>query len=640
MEDLGDERILKDSYKIPLSSILCVLLVGIIVYANTFTAPFTFDDFESIPKNSTIANLANFYANSTGYDFLPNRYVTYLTFALNYHFGGLDVFGYHGVNLLIHLLNALLVYLLLQLTFRTPFLVNRVHDLPVDKDLPNFSSGHSSAYLKPSVFIPLFAALLFVVHPVQTQAVTYIVQRATSLATMFYLLAMVLFCLARLSVAQLSSCDQRSEEKAVVGGEGGSVKSIFLIVGSVIAAVLAMKTKEIAFTLPLAAVMYEFCFFPGLWKRRLLHLLPLLATMLIIPLTILDPGGEASVEAPLDIGESLRVDSDISRSAYFFTQLRVIVTYLRLLVLPYNQNLDYDYPVYQSLLSLPVFLSFLLLVTLVVLAVYLSGVLRHSSCSGPFRSYSARCESRLIAFGLFWFFLTLSVESSFIPIVDVIMEHRLYLPGFGWATVLATVAFLAVRQCSKLIVRRLIISGAFSLLLLLGLMTWQRNHLWQDPVRLWSDVVAKSPFKSRSYNNLGFALTDNGRYKEAISNLSRAIELAPDHPHAYNNLGRAYILNGQVKDSLPVLKIAIMLDPEYVDAYISLAAAFNQLGQYLNTMALLEKNFTLISYRVEASYHLAVAYASLGYDEAFRKQLTIVNRFDPELATELRGFFP
>lgn len=604
-------------------AILLVLATGIVVYSNTFQVPFVLDDNRAIARNDVIWSLDNF---GSGYNFLPNRYVAYLTFALNYHFGGLDLPGYHAVNLAIHLACALLVFALLLMTFLTPFF--RVRGGNSDLDLDSGQSS-TSTFSSPRAFIPLFAALLFVAHPVQTQAVTYVVQRITSLATMFYLLSVVLYVAARL---RLEARGTRHEEKGT--SHESRVTShgfLFLFAGSVFSAILAMKTKEIAFTLPLAILLYEACFFRGPWKRRLLCLLPLLATLPIVPMTVLDVGGTSSDiqpsagQAGLSLGDQLRADSSVSRLDYLFTQFRVIVTYLRLLVLPVNQNLDYDYPVYTTFFTPPVFLSFLLLTALFALALYLW-----------FSSSLEPRASRLISFGILWFFLTLAVESSLIPIDDVIMEHRLYLPVFGAVTAFAAAFWLVAERLTGVAGGRLLVSVAALLALGLGLATWQRNQVWGDSVRLWQDVAAKSPNKRRALNNLGVALTDAGRPSEAIETLSRAMALKPLSLNVYNNLGKAYIMNGQSEAALPLLKKAIELDRQASDSYINLAMAYNQLRQFLNTIALLEQNRHWIGDRVEAHYHLGVAYAFLGYREAASRKLEIVEGRDPVLAADLR----
>jgi hypothetical protein len=650
-----------------LPATLLVLSAGIIFYSNTFQVPFVLDDVDSISRNDIIRSLGNFYANRSGYEFLPNRYIAYLTFALNYHFGGLDLFGYHAVNLAIHLVSSLLVYTLLRLTFRTPFFQGREERAGSGLDP---TSTFYASHLTPHAFIPLFAALIFVAHPVQTQAVTYVVQRITSLATLFYLLSLVLYVAARLrfesrvpSPGSRDSKDLRTETFDLGPGTSDSglwtrTAPVLLLAGSVLSAVLAMKTKEISFTLPLAIVLYEVCFFRGAWKRRLPCLLPLLATLPIVPATIIDisGGSESGIlsytgETGLSLGEQFRVDTGISRLDYLFTQFRVVVTYLRLLIFPANQNLDYDYPVYTTFFSPPVFLSFLLLAALLGLAGYLFWRTRYSrikqvengsgSEEKPFPQPQPGFSStflpnlRLVSFGILWFFLTLSVESTFIPIVDVIVEHRLYLPGFGAAVVLSTFLCLVGEKIARPSAQQLLGLTAVTLVVALGFATYQRNHVWRDPVRLWEDIVSKSPGKARVYNNLGAVLTEAGRMPEAIESLMRGIALDPSHPDAYYNLGRVYYLIDRNLEAVPLLKKAIGMDLYYSEAYITLAASLNQLKRFRETVVLLEQNLDRIGERVETHYHLGVAYAFLGERQAAREKLAIVSPRDAVLAEDL-----
>ena len=167
---------------------------------------------------------------------------------------------------------------------------------------------------------------------------------------------------------------------------------------------------------------------------------------------------------------------------YFLTQFRVILTYIRLFILPYNQNLDYDYSVSTSFFQIKTFFSFLAL-----LGILLSGVLL-------FKKY------RLISFGIFWFFLTLSVESSIIPISqNVIFEHRTYLPSFGF--------FLALTGAFYYFFREKYLKIAVIIILMIAavntVLTYQRNKIWKTEYTLWNDCVKKSPDKARANNNFG-----------------------------------------------------------------------------------------------------------------------------------------
>jgi protein O-mannosyl-transferase len=247
--------------------------------------------------------------------------------------------------------------------------------------------------------IALFAALMFVSHPLATQSVTYIVQRLASLATLFYLLSLALYVKGRL------------------GADNKDTLIFFSYAGSILCAVLGMLTKEIVFTLPFVLILYEFSFMKtDTWKidlkdRGIQIPVIILGTFIVIFFLNFSFGIFNPIPPLPDQG----YDYPITAREYLLTQFSVILTYIRLFIVPVNQNLDYDYPIAHSLLEWHPLLGVLSLAVIIVLGIFL------------FRRY------RLISFGIFWFFLTLSVESSIIPISqNVIFEHRTYLPGLGF----------------------------------------------------------------------------------------------------------------------------------------------------------------------------------------------------------------
>ena len=382
-------------------SLLAIIILGTIIYSNTFDASWHFDDHTAIVENYNIRNL-----KATAAAVGASRWIGFTTFALNYHFGKLDVFGYHLVNIGIHLISAILVYFLVLLTLKTPYLK--------DSSISRYTASLSLA-----------SALIFVAHPIQTQAVTYIAQRFTSLAALFYLLSLVLFIKARLQNLR--------------GAKFYSPSHLGCYLGSLLAAFLAMKTKEITITLPAIILLYEFFFFsPSLrsFLKKLVYLTPLLLTFFIIPLmryrlTLFGMAGGTFIgiaEVGDVIGDATQETSSLSRTDYLLTQFNVITTYIRLLFFPVNQNLDYDYPISRTLFEFPTLLSFLFLTSVVAFGGWM------------FK------KSRLISFGIFWFFITLSVESSIIPIRDVIFEHRVYLPSVGFVIFLTVAIYQMMEQ--------------------------------------------------------------------------------------------------------------------------------------------------------------------------------------------------
>jgi len=646
----------------PVIRVILIFALGLLVYSNTFHAPFVFDDENSIEENIIIKNLGHFGIDSIGYKKYPTRFIGYLSFAINYKFGGLDVTGYHIFNFLVHLANALLVYFLILLTFRTP--------LMKDSSL--------SLYSIPLAF---FSAVFFMVHPIQTGAVTYIVQRLASLATMFYLLAVCFYARARLFIDP---------------GESKYRKAIPLYLLSIVSSILGMKTKEIAFTLPIVIAIYEFSFYEGKVGQRLLYLLPFLFLLPIIPVTLLNidkPVGEILS----DVSDVTRVKTTVSRWDYLVTQFSVITTYIRLMFLPVGQNIDYDYPISRSIFTPRAFLSFVFL-----LGLFSTGVVLF------FRSRKNSHRSlRLLSFGILWFFVTISVESSLVPIIDPIFEHRMYLPSVGVILAVIVAAAILARSLLGGYFEKVLISIAVIIALALSVATYRRNTVWSSPVSLWEDSTRKSPDKDRphynlgvallsagrnaeaerslleaieispddakSHNNLALALSKQGRHAEAIDVYLKSIAIEPEHEKSYNNLGIALIKTGRQEEAIAMFQKSIDIQPAFAEPYfnlgrlyldmgkygeaasmlrktiarkpdhfgarITLAATYNQTGEYGNAVAVLQANIPMLKDHPAAHYNLGVAYYGLGNMNNAKRELEILWGLDPRLASDLETVF-
>jgi tetratricopeptide (TPR) repeat protein len=525
-----------------------VLFVALLAYSNSFTGAFVFDDLQHVRDNLRIRDLGALFTWQ-GYLPLRHRFVGYVTFAVNHALGGLQVANYHVVNFAIHAANTALVYALVLLGFRTPRL-------------------RESALAPSAQAIAVFAAALFATHPLQTQAVTYVVQRFTSLSTLFYLLTVVLFLRWRL------------EGEAHAGRARGTLLYAALLV----AAVLGMKTKEISFTAPLAVVLCELTFFGPLpWSRRL-FLAPILATMLIIPASYLGgalgsgAGASAAGGALGVVGDATRVQSTVSRTDYLLTQAPVVLAYLRLLAWPAGQNLDHDLPVAHRLLEARVLGSALVPVALAALAAILYRRTRPGAARG-----GVDPGARLVAFGIAWFFLGLAVESSFVPIVDVMNEHRVYLPSVGmFVAVGCASAFLFQRVDARRAARALVI-GAAVLSAVLAVATFRRNRVWASELSVWADTAAKSPGKARPHMNLGSALCLAGHVEEGARELRRALELGVDSEtdaaYARAQLGAAFVALGRPAEAEPELREAVRLKPTDPEAVFNLALVLTKTGR-------------------------------------------------------------
>ncbi|MBI5196779.1 MAG: tetratricopeptide repeat protein [Nitrospirae bacterium] len=630
--------------------ILLILILGLLAYSNTFNVPFQFDDRGYIVDNPIIKDFKYFknpFASAKLHDSFysysfKNRFISDFTFALNYKIHGLNVAGYHVVNLLIHLINALLVYWLVLMTLKSG-----VRSQESEFSSQNSEKAISSEQLAVSnkltanrypltagislfptscSLLALFSALIFISHPVQTEAVTYIYQRFTSLATMFYLLSLVMYVKWRLKAEQQSSrTAEQQVNKTALAILRCRTSALLLYCAGLLSAVLAMKTKEIAFTLPIIIVLYEIFFFSKSqiqqstvnsqqstsrltsYVSRFLYLLPFLLTLLIIPLSY--TGINKSGADLLHVVDKAARTSAIPRIDYLFTQFRVIVTYLRLLFLPVNQNLDYDYPIYNSFLNSNVFLSFLFLLSVLGLGVYL---FYYSKKLSSFNLHPSTL--RFTAFGIFWFFITLSVESSVMPLEDVIFEHRLYLPSIGLIIAFVSAVFYFSLRLTPYASRLTLLTLA-AILIVFSIAAYQRNAVWQNEIALWEDIAKKSPGKARVHSNLGSLYITNGMTDKAVSEFQQAVSINPDYIEARKNLITAYINKEALDDALDELITLSNLIPGNANIFTPIGGIYIKKGEPDKAIEYLNQALLLNPQHINALTDLGIAYASKGWND-------------------------
>ncbi|GAO02331.1 transmembrane and TPR repeat-containing protein F38B6.6 [Anaeromyxobacter sp. PSR-1] len=574
--------------------IAALLALGALAWANALTCGFVFDDLPSIVHNPDIRQLGGYLPGGHGYLGRPNRWVGYLTFALNYRAGALAPAGYHAVNVAIHLATACLVYGLAVLLLRTPRLAG------------------SRVARSPRAFA-FVAAALFACHPLQAQAVTYVVQRLTSLATLFYVGSVVLYLWARLAPA-----DARRRRVAAYAG-------------SVASAALAARTKEIAVTLPAALALLELAFLDGRPRRRALALTPFALVALSIPLTLI--GVRTAIGAGVSdvlsaAASAARVQTTLGRLEYLATETTVVVEYVRLLLLPVGQNVDHVHPTHLSFLDGPVLLSSAGILVAAGLALY-----------AVVRRLRDDAMAALAGFGVLWFLLALSVESSVFPIVDVMNEHRVYLPSVGFFLAAAVaIGWGAARLVPARAGGASVVAGAV-LAAVLAAGTQARNRVWESQLTLWADAARKSPGSPRPLNNLGVALEGAGRRDEAEAAFLAAMRIDPGHAESCYNLGRLYLESGgALDDAIALFRRAIALRPDYPEAYANLGAALVRAERYPEAAQVLGDAGAMLGTSAEAAFNLGVARVMLGDAEGARRQIEALRAASPELALRLETF--
>lgn len=472
------------------------------------------------------------------------RPVAYLSFHLNHALGGFDPAGWRLLNVLIHAGNGLLLYLLIRRLLR---------------DDPKAD------------MTALTAAVLFTVHPMATESVTYIVQRFTSLAALFYLLALW---------AHFQAND---------AGQPARVRWRVL---SVAASVLGMLTKECAATLPVMAVLLDVVVLRTPMKAALRRGASLLITLPVVPLMVL-LATWAQHEGELTWGNAMYVANSrhqpIPHWHYLLTQFSVVANYLRKLVFPMGLNLDPAWPLSTSVLDWPVLRS-----------AFLFMVVLGAAGWAWWRQREDRLVACLFAF-VVWFFATISVSSGLVPLPDLMAEHRAYLPSAG---IFIAVACLVHRVLSARQAVIALVTGS----VMLSAFTVQRHYVWRTSVSLWEDTVAKSPGTFRPLANLAYQYMLAGQSARAITTYSRALEIDPGFVKGRINLAVLLSNSGLHRDAEKEMERLIEQHPELArDAMVVRTLSAAKIGRGRSDEAVQVIEAAAKKAPAEAWPHLALA---------------------------------
>ncbi|MBE2216024.1 MAG: tetratricopeptide repeat protein [Opitutaceae bacterium] len=441
---------------------VALLAVGLgVAYHNSFSVPFVFDDQGSIEDNPTLGSFATALVppRDSGVT-VSGRPLLNLSLAVNMRLGGLDVRGYHAVNLAIHFLAALTLFGVVRRTLQWPI----------------FSEG----LRREASLVAGGATLFWALHPMQTESVTYIVQRAESLVGLLFLFTVYAFIRAAATPSRAWAA------------------------AAVVTCYLGMTAKEVMAAAPLVLVLYDRTFVSGTfreaWRRHgRLHLFFASGWLILLALVI----ASGSRGSTVGYGAVTWLD-------YVLTQGPGITTYLLRAIVPVHLVFDYGAVLDRRWL---IVLSGLAVVASIVVA---TGVLLQRKPRAGFLGA--------------WFLLILAPTSSVIPVVSqTLAEHRMYLPLAAVAVAVALAArhFLGRRAWPIL--------GAIAVLFCAG--TVDRNHDYRSPLSIWEDTVKKTPANARALNNYGVFLREAGRSEEAMVQMARALELAPAYALVHSNLG-------------------------------------------------------------------------------------------------------
>lgn len=513
-------------------------LAAFAAYANSFQAAFVFDDRASVLDNPTIRSLgqALFPPGGTGVT-VAGRPILNLSFALNYAISGLDGWSYHALNLVIHVLSGLALFGLVRRTLARPPLAAR--------------------FGEPAGWLALAIAGVWTLHPLQTESVAYLAQRAESLMGLFYLLTLY--------------CFVRSADTARPAAWYGLATT---------ACLLGMGTKEVMVSAPLMVLLHDRTFVAGsfaeAWRRRKALYAGLASTWLLLACCML---GSSTRGGTAGFGLGL------SSWAYALTQCRAIAIYLGLAIWPHPLVADYGAGAADNLMEvLPQGLLLLLLVGATAIGLW----------RRPIPGFMGA-----------WFFVILAPSSSVVPVTAQTMaEHRMYLP------LAAVLAAVMIGAC--LLAGRRMAVAFLALAVGAGWLTARRNEVYHSELALWGDTVAKRPENARARVNLGIALVESGRISEAIAQYEAAIRIQPENAIAHLNLCGAFTRLGRLAEAVGQGETAVRLDPRNANARINLGLALVALGRAGEAVPHYEEALRLEPEAADAHANLGAALLQLG----------------------------
>jgi tetratricopeptide (TPR) repeat protein len=586
-----------------------------LAYWNSLHAPFLFDDAGAVVNNPTIRRLASWDVLTPPADgsTTTGRPVVNFSYALNHAISGEDVWSYHALNVAIHALAALTLLGVVRRTLTGPVL-----------------RGRFGAAAGPLAFL---TALLWALHPLQTESVVCIAQRTESLCGLFFLLTLYCFlrgvnCQEQLGSPSTGSGHSPSDSMAC--HERRPTAGVEWFILSILACLLGMGTKEVMVTAPLIVLLYDRTLlssrvaggFGVAWRQRRGYYIALAGTWLLLAWLVLRSSGARGASAGFGLG--------ISSWTYLLQQCEAIVRYLKLSVWPHPLVLDYGTGVVHS-----------------VADVWWQGIVVLALLGATIWALIRKPVAGLLGA---WFFLILAPSSSVIPLVTQTMaEHRMYLPLAAVIALFVTGLYSLLRprdfpagptisEHRSRFSQSLVPSFPAALVLLLaiaaalgfGLMTVARNRDYRDAVTIWTDTVTKYPVSARAHNNLAVAFQQLGNMAEADIHFARAVALQPDYVTAHYDWGVALLDQGRVADAIAQFAAAVRLAPEHADAQVNLGNALVRAQRAVEAVPHYEAALRMRP-AADAHYDLGVALVETGRAEEAAREFRAALQLNPNL---------
>jgi cytochrome c-type biogenesis protein CcmH/NrfG len=567
-----------------------VALGGLAAYHNSFAGSFISDDRLSILDNPTIRRLGSAFFPPKGWTTVSGRPALNFSFALNYAVSGLNFWSYHALNLLIHILAGLTLF----------GVVRRTLELTGPNAEPVWSNPPPARPRSSATSLAFAVALLWTVHPLQTESVTYVVQRAESLMGLFYLLTLYFF--VRAAGGDEANppfggglSNTKGSPESEVGGDGRPARPSYAGVTcrcwlglSFLACLLGMLTKEVMVTAPLIVLLYDRSFirgsFSGALRSRPRFYAALAATWLPLGFLVASGGGNR--------GGSIGIGASADAREYLLTQFPAIVRYLQLSVWP--RPLVFDHGLQYIGDARAIAISAAVLIGLIAATIF---ALRRRPSLG-FLGAS--------------FFLILAPSSLMPGTRQSLAEHRMYLP---LAAVIA-LGVLAAEEGRNRWLQRLDRRAGMAFCAVLALafcaLTVRRNAVYRSPMAIWSDTAAKQPKNGYAQSVVGALLVEGHRTGEGIARYETAVRLLPAVAELRYDLANALVESGRVDEALDQYAQSARLKPDFAEAQCNWGLALAKNGRISEAVGHFAEAARLNPGNPDLPYFLGVALARCG----------------------------
>jgi tetratricopeptide (TPR) repeat protein len=514
-------------------AIILIAVIGFSIYVNSLKGEFIWDDDFLVKDNLYIRNLSNIgdifsesifpeaVLEETGF-YRPVQIVSYL---VDYSLWKLDVRGYHLTNVLLHVLVAIAIFWLINILFG-------------------------------DFILSLFTSILFVAHPIHTEAVSYISSRSDSLAALFMLLCFIFYI---------------KEQK--------SNKIIFYF-SAILCYLAALLSRELSFILVILLLLYHYTFKQSFKLRSFLSLLFITFGYILLRFTVLK-----------------HIFPDVVVTTTFFQRLpsffAAITSYLSLLLFPFHLHMEYGIKFFQF--SDPKVIIGVLVISVLLIFLWRKGR-----------------KNALVFFSILWFFILLLPVSNLYPINAYMAEHWLYLPSLGFFLIAASGLSYVYKDKRY---RNAAVIFTAALVCFYSYLTVKQNEYWRQPKSFYERTLKYAPDSARVYNNLGLLYANDGENEEAAVLYKKAIEIDPNYARAHNNIGVVYREMEKNQEAIVSYRKAVELNPKYAQAYNNLGRVYSAVGKSQEAIDAYKKAIEISPNYIKAYNNLGVVYSVMGNRE-------------------------